>query len=106
VEVHGEKGSIVLDGNDIATWKLTETGEEELELERLRAQAKDASDGSSNPMNLDIAGHRQQIEDFMAALEQGRAPIIDGREGLKALEIVLGVYRSAETGRPAELPLA
>jgi predicted dehydrogenase len=105
LEIHGEKGSIILDGNDITVWKLEDTGEEEVELERMRALAKDASDGSSDPMALDVAGHRRQIEDFIGAVRDGRAPIVDGAEGLKALEIVLAVYRSSETGRLVELPL-
>jgi predicted dehydrogenase len=105
VELHGERGTIVLEGNDVTIWSVEGTGEEEAELERLRAGAKDASDGSSNPMSLDTAGHRRQIEEFVAALREGRAPAVDGEEGLKALEIVLGVYRSAETGAPVALPL-
>jgi UDP-N-acetyl-2-amino-2-deoxyglucuronate dehydrogenase len=99
VEIHGEKGSIVLDGNDISVWSLTDSGEEEKELERLRTLPKDSSDGSSNPMNLDIDGHRQQIEDFLKAVREDRAPAVDGREGLKALEVALAVYRSADTGQ-------
>ena len=105
VEVHGEKGSIVLDGNDIGVWQLADSDEEEAELERLRAVKPDRSDGASNPMNLDISAHQRQLEDFVTAVRQGRAPAIDGREGLKALEMVLAVYRSAETGVPVSLPL-
>jgi predicted dehydrogenase len=105
VEIHGERGSIVLDGNDISVWKVEGQGEEEAELEALRAAARDASDGSSNPMNLDVTGHKMQIEDFLAAVRAGGRPVIDGEEGLKALEMVLAVYRSSETGRPVELPL-
>ena len=105
LEVHGEKGSVILDGNDISVWKLEDSGEEELELESLRLAAKDASDGSSDPMSLDLAGHRGQIEDFIGAVRQGRPPVVDGAEGLKALEIVLGVYRSSDTGCLVELPL-
>jgi predicted dehydrogenase len=104
VELHGERGSVILDGNDISVWQLEGQGEEEAILERLRAQAKDTSDGASNPMNLDIAGHRQQLADFVEALRTGRAPAIDGREGLRALEIVLAVYASAAAGEKVELP--
>jgi UDP-N-acetyl-2-amino-2-deoxyglucuronate dehydrogenase len=120
VELHGERGSIILDGNDIAFWKLTDSGEEEEELERLRAgvlpgpAAKEggqngASNGrlnaASDPMALDILGHQRQIEDFVEAIRDRRAPAVDGPESLKALEIVLAVYRSAELGRAVELPL-
>jgi UDP-N-acetyl-2-amino-2-deoxyglucuronate dehydrogenase len=103
VEIHGEKGSIILDGNDIALWKLTDSGDEEVELERLRTLAKDASDGASNPMNLDIGAHQAQLADFIAAIREGRPPAVDGREACKALQIVLAVYRSAETGMPVDL---
>jgi UDP-N-acetyl-2-amino-2-deoxyglucuronate dehydrogenase len=107
VEVHGEKGSIVLDGNDITVWQLEGQNDdvEEAMLARLRLEQRDTSDGASNPMNLDISAHQRQLEDFVGAVRDGRAPAVDGREALKALEIVLGVYRSAETGQPVDLPL-
>jgi UDP-N-acetyl-2-amino-2-deoxyglucuronate dehydrogenase len=105
VEVHGENGSVVLAGNDIAEWQLADRGEEELELAELRARAGGPSrgDGASNPMNLDVSAHEAQIAEFLAAVREGRAPVVDGREGLKALEIVLAVYRSAERGEEVRL---
>lgn len=105
VEVHGEKGTIILDGNDISVWQLEGRGSEEEELERLRVAASDKSDGASNPMNLDTSAHRRQLEDFVEAVAAGRTPAIDGAEGLKALEIVLAVYRSSELGAAVSLPL-
>jgi predicted dehydrogenase len=35
----------------------------------------------------------------------GEAPRVSGAEGRDALELVLAVYRSAETGTPVTLPL-
>ena len=105
VEIHGERGSIILDGNDIALWQLEGQDEEEVTLARLRGLAKDASDGASDPTKLDIAGHRHQFEDFVAAVRTGRPPVIDGRAALPALEIVLAVYQSAKSGEKVELPL-
>ena len=109
VEVHGENGSIVLDGNDIGLWRLQgsadEQREDEQQLARLRAERKDASDGASNPMNLDITAHQRQLQDFVTAVRQGRPPVIDGREACKALELVLAIYRSAEQGQAVALPL-
>jgi UDP-N-acetyl-2-amino-2-deoxyglucuronate dehydrogenase len=110
VELHGERGSIVLDGNDIASWNLVDRGQEEEELDRSRRAESDLRDSdrfnaASDPMALDIWGHVRQMKDFVAAVREGRAPAVDGPEALKALEIVLAVYRSAEIGRPVELPL-
>ncbi len=104
VELHGERGSIILDGNDISFWKLIDSGEEEAELEVLRARGRDDSNAASDPLALDVSAHQRQIEDFVAAIREGRAPVVDGPESLKALEIVLAVYRSAELGRPVDLP--
>jgi predicted dehydrogenase len=54
-------------------------------------------------MALDISGHRRQMEDLIAALGQDRPPMIDGTEGLKALELVLAIYRSARERTLVEL---
>jgi UDP-N-acetyl-2-amino-2-deoxyglucuronate dehydrogenase len=101
VEVHGEKGSVVLDGNDITVWKLQDTGEEEEELSRLTE--RDISNASADPLALDVAGHRRQIEDLVEALENNCEPAISGREGLKAIEIILAIYQSAREKRLVEL---
>ena len=101
IEVHGERGSVVLDGNDIAAWKLLDTGEEEEELAQLTE--KDSSNASADPLALDVAGHRRQIEDLVHALQENREPTISGREGLKAMEVILAVYQSAREKRLVEL---
>lgn len=101
IEIHGEKGSVVLDGNDISVWKLADSGEEEEALARLKE--RDLSNGASDPMALDIGGHRRQMEDLIAAIRENRPPTVDGAEGLKALEIVLGIYRSARERKLVEL---
>jgi UDP-N-acetyl-2-amino-2-deoxyglucuronate dehydrogenase len=101
LEIHGENGSAILDGNDITCWKLKESAGILSPLEDLCS--KDSSDGASNPMNLDIAGHRRQIEDFIESIEQGRGVLVPGEEGLKALEIVLAVYQSSKEMRMVSL---
>ena len=58
----------------------------------------------TSQMESEVANHRRQFEDFMAAIREDRPPRGDGEEGLKALEIVLAVYRSARERRPVELP--
>jgi UDP-N-acetyl-2-amino-2-deoxyglucuronate dehydrogenase len=40
-------------------------------------------------------GHDALIEGFIRAVIEDRRPYIDGREGIKALRIVLGIYNSA-----------
>lgn len=43
------------------------------------------------------------IEDFLASIREGRAPRVTGEDGLRAVEIALAAYRSAETGQPVKL---
>jgi predicted dehydrogenase len=43
------------------------------------------------------------VRDFVAMIVEGRAPSITGRDGLKALEVALAAYRSADSGQPVRL---
>jgi predicted dehydrogenase len=45
------------------------------------------------------------IRDFVDMIATGREPSISGYDGLKALEVALAAYRSAERGEPVSLPL-
>jgi predicted dehydrogenase len=50
-----------------------------------------------------VASHAAQIADLLAAVEEGRAPAVDGQAGRDALEIVRAVYESARTSAPVRL---
>ena len=50
-----------------------------------------------------MASHAAQIADLLAAVEEGRAPAVDGQAGRDALEIVRAVYESARTGAPVSV---
>lgn len=43
------------------------------------------------------------VDDFVNAIRHNRAPAVTGYDGLKAVEIVEAVYRSAETKQPVRL---
>jgi len=45
------------------------------------------------------------IADFVTMIREGREPSITGEDGLRALEVALGAYRSAEQAAPVALPL-
>ena len=47
--------------------------------------------------------HTMQIEDFIDAVRAGREPAVTGREALKSLEIIQGIYASSRTGQPTTL---
>lgn len=105
LELHGERGSVVLEGNDVPVWSMEGSGPEEAELARLRGEEKVRSDGAQDPTAIDLTPHRLQLEDFAAAVRDDRSPAVDGEEGMRALEIVLAIYRSAASGQAVTLPL-
>jgi predicted dehydrogenase len=45
------------------------------------------------------------MRDFVGMIREGREPSITGYDGLKALEVALAAYRSADAGQPVALPL-
>ena len=47
-----------------------------------------------------------QFEDVLKAIKKGTRPLIDGPEGRRSIEIILAIYKSAELGKAAKLPLS
>ena len=60
------------------------------------------SDDTGGPVWISLAEDldRLMLEEFLAAIRDGRPPAPDGRAGLATLEIVLAGYESARTGQP------
>ena len=61
--------------------------------------------GASDPRGITHVGHRDQLIDFLDAIDEGRDPAVDGREGRKSVEIIRAIYRSAGSGQVVRLPL-
>lgn len=43
------------------------------------------------------------VDEFLTAIREKRAPAITGEDGLRAVEIVIAAYQSAESGQPVKL---
>jgi UDP-N-acetyl-2-amino-2-deoxyglucuronate dehydrogenase len=103
IAVHGDHGTAVIEQDDVLRWDFTPETPEDRALKERFAQKTGASGGSSNPAAISHVGHARQLADFVKAIETGGQPLIDGREGRKAVEIILAIYQSAEAGRTMEL---
>jgi predicted dehydrogenase len=103
IAIHGDKGSAVIEQDDLMRWELTPETEEDRHIRERFAQKTGASGGSSNPAAISHVGHARQLADFVKAVETGRPPLVDGREGRRAVEIILAIYRSAASGKVVEL---
>ncbi len=101
VELHGDQGTIVLEEGRITTWKLADASPEE-EAHMLGLEQSQGS-GSADPMGISYELHRRQLADLIEAIREDRSPAIAGTEARKAVEIILAIYRSAQTGAPVQL---
>jgi predicted dehydrogenase len=103
IAVHGDRGTAVIEQEDVLRWEFTpETAEDRAIRERFAVKTA-ASGGASNPAAISHQGHARQLADFVEALKTGRPPLVDGREGRRAVEVILAIYRAAATGRTVEL---
>src|SRR5438445_8918381 len=103
IAVHGDKGTVVIEQDDVLRWDFTPPTPEDDEVRRRFAQKVGASGGSSNPAAISHQGHARQLADFVRAIRTGGRPLVDGKEGRKAVAIIEAIYESARTGRTVAL---
>jgi predicted dehydrogenase len=100
VEVCGSEGSAVLEDGELRFWQFRKETKADA---RVRASFRTESalgSGAGDPLsNLKSEGHRRQIQDFVNAIQEDRAPFIDGHEGRRAVALIEAIYKSAATGK-------
>lgn len=99
LEIHGEKGTVILEGGKVKRWEFVDKKEKLIE-------EREMSTGASDPGAIDLTAHKAQIKDMIKAIKKDREPAVTGEEGRKVLEIILAIYRSAKTGKVVKLPLS
>jgi UDP-N-acetyl-2-amino-2-deoxyglucuronate dehydrogenase len=94
----GEKGSVKIGGtavNKIEHWEFADHDDDDKLVEA----------ANTNPPNVYGLGHQGYYRNVLAVLRGEAKPDTDGRAGRKSLELILGIYESAKTGRDVPLPL-
>jgi predicted dehydrogenase len=103
-EIHGDRGSARVEQDDITLWEFQEKVLSDNEVFAAMAAQSGFKAGASDPRGITHVGHRDQLADFLAAIDENRPPLIDGREGRKSVEIIRAIYRSVETKAVVRLP--
>lgn len=94
--IFGEKATIKIGGktaNYIQHWDVE--GMDDESVNQIIEQVK--SDPFGKP------GHQCIIEDMVQAIHEDREPIVTGEDGKKALQLVLALYKSADTQQPVKI---
>ena len=98
IAIIGEKGTAKIGGtavNKIEHWAFAEYDDDD--------KLVDAA--HTNPPSVYGFGHEAYYRNVLSVLKGDAEPETDGRAGRKSLELILGIYESAKTGRDVPLPL-
>lgn len=90
--ISGEKGSILLDEDEIKLWALPVPCP-------VMPRGDDGFSSAFGPTGINYAFHTRQYEDFAAAINTGKSPLIDAPQGRLPAEVILGLYKSSKTGK-------
>lgn len=95
IEIHGDKGTAVLNGDD---FQVKRTGDE------IKPEEKSESAGASSPFaGMDFENHKNQYDQILEAILNDQSPPVSGEESLQSLAIVEAIYRSSESGKVVEI---
>lgn len=98
IEIHGTKGSAIISGDKLIAWDVEgDTGD----APPVVKQRTDS--GASDPMAISIEPFKRQFLDFGDAITNKRRPVCAGEDGYRALQLVLGAYESARSGKKVQL---
>jgi UDP-N-acetyl-2-amino-2-deoxyglucuronate dehydrogenase len=110
LELHGDAGTIVLEADKLKMVQLrSQLGEAgnygqsgKIAQEASKSQSQEGS-GAANPAAIGSNAHTWQMQDFVAAIRENRAPAISGENALKPLQIILAIYQAARENREVQL---
>lgn len=98
MEITGTKGTIVLLEDSLQTWQFEQMTAEDDEIIKIYGKLENAS-GVADPAAISFHYHLKNTAAFIEAIEQNKPFKIDGNEARKAVDIILKIYESAETGK-------
>ena len=98
ITIIGERGTARVGGvavNAIEHWEFADSSPDDTT----------AADASYQTTSVYGFGHSAYYENVIATLRGTAEAETDGREGLRSLELLIGLYLSARDGQPVHLPL-
>ena len=105
IEIHGNEGSAVIEEEDLIKWDFAKKKPRDEAILAAMANRTSGGGGAADPAAIGHHAHAKQFQNVVQAIKKGIAPSIDGPEGRRSVEIILAIYKSAETGKAVKLPL-
>jgi predicted dehydrogenase len=108
---HGEEQQLIFQGEKArisAPWKVTANIAQPNGFpakERDEALIKQLNDLYESYPHLAHVGHEGQIDNVLAAIEAGGAPLIGGADGRLTIELITAIYKAGAEQRAVDLPI-
>jgi predicted dehydrogenase len=99
LQVHGDRGSAVIDNDQLAFLEVASGGEDPL---MGRTSTRSVPTAGSDPGSLSDA-HRSQYLNFLDALDGTASLRVTLEDNRQSIAVITGAYESARTGRPVVL---
>lgn len=101
LEIHGDRGTAALFDSRgfLSFWSSTLERPASLP-DRWRRNASEFREQQepASPSQAAVEPHAENIRDFVAAVREGRPPLVDGIEARKSLRVIEALYASATSG--------
>ena len=98
ITILGEKGTVKIGGtavNRVEHWQFADYDDDDKLVES----------AATNPPTVYGFGHEGYYRNVLAVLRGEATPTPTAARGRKSLELILGIYESAKTGREVPIPL-
>jgi UDP-N-acetyl-2-amino-2-deoxyglucuronate dehydrogenase len=97
LEIHGTKGTAIVTGDKLTAWDVQDDSGDPAPLDF------EIASGASDPMAISTQSLERQFLEFGQACKTGRAPLVSGLDGYRALQVVTSIYASCREGHQVAL---
>jgi len=101
-EITGTKGTVVYKEDIFTMWEFLDKKPEDEEIRRKYCQINTGG-GVNDPGTIPYENHTRNFRAFLDSLETGKEFCISAPEARRTVEVILGIYESARTGRMVKL---
>jgi UDP-N-acetyl-2-amino-2-deoxyglucuronate dehydrogenase len=109
LELFGNRGSAVIEGDELGYLHLARDEQEEVgaygagSKTSLAEKRRNEDSAASDPAALAFRSHALQIADMIRAIREDSVPLVDGHAARLPVEIILGIYEAARSGKEVVL---
>ncbi len=103
VSITGTLGTVVIEQARVVKWDLREPALEGAAGGAAAVEPAAPGLAARTHVVADASAHRRVFEDFVSALDVGRPPRVDGREGRRSVALIEAIYASSRSGQPVDV---